>query len=369
MFPKCAILCQVMHARFRSSGPGGTWYTALLPVILCLSGCHDADHAGDVLSRYADRVTNVLGTEFVPPSPDWEQLAPPRRRERLQPVADIRVGMLDVLDLVHCDLLHEVGQRNSSLGRVQRPSVRLHHEVRMLNGLRRCLAAPAGADPAFRDWLRDLVRQKERAQAAVYRNAVYGDTEFETMFSRAGGVLRISRLEAAAASTQALHELRGLLAGALTGGTLDHAALEAQLDRMQGGAAGGVVLAQMHAATLWLERLTASMESGEPQRMCPRGHATRRARILENVFRTFYVGEVQPWLARLDREGQQWLAAFRDLEAVLPGSPPPPLRDFLSRTTHPEHPGGVRARFRHVVPAHARAWQRWLSACGLMPSR
>ncbi len=370
-FPKCAILCQVMHLRSCRTRLRGTWYTAMLALSVLLTGCHNQDQADDVLSRYAGRVANVLEQEVHPPERDWESIALPRRRNRTWPVSEVTVGMLDALDLVHCDLLHEVGARNSSLGRLQQPSIRLHHEVRMLAGLLACRQSGAylAADRYdFRRWLDELIARKETLLPGVFWNAVFAGQEIERLFSLARGSLRISGLESVDASRQALQEVQTLLSRAQTEYGLDATALEAQLAVLHDSSAGGTVLSQLQAATQWLNALTGSMQRGDPRRMCPRGHPTRRARILDNVFRTFYIGEVQPWLADLDRSALAWLQAFQSLRHTLPGPPPPGLQVFLEQTTSLEHPSGVWVRYRQAVPSHARAWQRWLKACALMPS-
>ena len=84
---------------------------------LVAAGCSRDGDPEALLTDYVERVARVSGVD-VPDDYRAALLPYPDRRERILPLADLRIGMLDFLALADCGLQEIVGERNSGLGKV-----------------------------------------------------------------------------------------------------------------------------------------------------------------------------------------------------------------------------------------------------------
>ena len=93
----------------------------LLAFCLVLIGCERAPEASRQMDNYLQRVGRVLDAPWTPfQSQTLSQYRFSERRQRMLPLADQRIGMLELLvESRRCQTLQQsVSQRNSSLGRV-----------------------------------------------------------------------------------------------------------------------------------------------------------------------------------------------------------------------------------------------------------
>src|SRR6056300_1286708 len=147
---------------------------------LVLVGCN-SDEATSLVERYANRTSNAIGVdidlELKSASELYSPLAP--RRERLAAVPEIREGLLDLLDLRQCDLMQLVSERNTSLGRVAKPSQRLIYELKILPELNRCIATLAD-EPEQQELSAKLAQYRDTKRAGfapLLFNAIYQTDE------------------------------------------------------------------------------------------------------------------------------------------------------------------------------------------------
>ena len=84
---------------------------------------------------------------------------------------------------------------------------------------------------------------------------------------------------------------------------------------------------------------------------------------MHTVFTKFYVGQIQPYITRVHRQGKtlltltEELAQGRELPAAFSA-----YRDAQLRQDNPE---GTWLRFEGSIRRHARTWQQLFDRCGL----
>ena len=116
-----------------------------LAILACLSlcACTPGDDGLALQADYLQRLNNVLEGDTVAPFDKGEltRYRMPPRRERLQPIAEVRIGLLDLLiDVRRCpELQQQISQRNSILGKQLVPSRRLAYEGDLLRAIEACL--------------------------------------------------------------------------------------------------------------------------------------------------------------------------------------------------------------------------------------
>ncbi|UTW01713.1 DUF3080 family protein [Amphritea atlantica] len=342
-----------------------------------LQGC-DQRPAESMLERYSNRVANSLDSDTELDLNIPLQLPPyPRRRERIQPVTDLRQGLIEVLNLRHCQLINLIAERNSSLGKVMPPSRQVVYEIRLLFRLGRCqqtLKQPqAEADPQLIRQIEDIFQIKKASFEAALWNGIFTSEAMERNFSLSEPPLALTDDDGFSQSRQALLIFNQL--AALNNATasfqpewpepdyLDQ--LEPHYQALSVLRFGSRWLRSLYLITYTLDHTARVIEQRLEQRpLCFNNRATPQALIVKNVFNKYYAGELQPYMARIDREGREWLQLnhsllqnFNDIPAA--------MQRYQSLILDPDGP--LWQNYTSARERHTKAWQQLLSQCNLMP--
>ncbi len=351
--------------------------TLLLCACMLLGACTGATPEA-MLDNYTERVARVL-EEPIDSNLDSATEVPlfPLRRDRLLPLTDLRQGLIEVLALRHCDLLGLIAQRNSALGKVMPASKQLVYEIRLLHQVRKCrtrLVHSPDADPQLRQQLEEIYTLKARELPAVLWNALYASSEMEVNFSRGDPPLPLQGSddnsedgsEAALRSLQALASLQILISTPdwTLPPQLDD--LEQHYQALNANRFGSQWLTSLRLLTRSLEQTALALERREQRAsICPQQRPTPKARILLNVFRLYYAGEVQPYLSRVDRSGQRWIALHEQLLSSLPATAQ--MLEYHWQVFAQANPDSLWQRYRRARDHHTQSWQATLRNCNLMP--
>lgn len=334
----------------------------LVGLFACACGEPRLDETVEDFLRRVERVTETQVAAAYTPT---VQSYPPLRQLRLE-TTDLRIGLLDFVDLQGCGLQVLIGERNSSLGRVMPPSQRLLYEHRLTRELEACINALArtGDDAELLAALRRIAETKARELPLVFWNATFAAPEMGHLFSLAGPPLPRAGPDGGAA-TQALEWLADLpprLGDSSL--VLESEKLERRYQALQAARAGGDLLRAMDRLTWGLSSVAATLEGRRQQRpLCFRATPSSQGEILHNVFREIYGHRVQPALARVHREGGRLLAAadrLRARQGVGAEAFNPWATEHLSLQGE-----GAWSRFEGAIARHAAAWQGMFDECGL----
>lgn len=348
-------------------------YIVLLCLLTTLSGCSQ-DPVTERLHDYASRVGNAI--EFDVELSLADNLPQyPAKRDRIQPVDDIREGLLDVLDLRRCGLLTLIGERNSSLGKLAGHSQRLIYEMRFLPPLRQCIQTLSNqqtpldeSDQQLLQRLTQIEATKRQNLPSIVANAVFATEEIEQQFSLNATAADQATLEAYTHVEPALQRLAHLADLSQRSdwpvpNNIDQ--LEdsyAQLYRTPFGASW---LKSLSYLTQTLDQTADALEQRLEQRpLCFNRKPTPQAQIMRNVFERYYAGQLQPWMSAVHRNGQRWRSHWQTLAETLPLTPQ--LQDYFSATLL-----GDTSLWQDYISArdrHTKSWQRMLGHCGMMPS-
>ena len=144
-------------------------------LLAALSGCDSGAEA--LLDDYATRVSRVLDAER-PPLRALDLPAYPRPRALIQTPPDIRLDLLDAWALRGCEVFVLIGERNSILGRVADPIIRLDYERRLLDLLPACLNSDIELDDDLRASLEDALAQKRATFNERLWNATLANPDY-----------------------------------------------------------------------------------------------------------------------------------------------------------------------------------------------
>jgi hypothetical protein len=342
-----------------------------LSAVSLAGACVDASPES-MYENYLYRLGNVTGVD-APDSPAWLLLpAYPRKRDLVLTTEDVRIGFVTYFDLADCDLLQEVSERNSSLGRVQPVTARLIYEMRFYQKISRCdekLQKMPGGDADFKNQIANVRRIKGADLPKVFWNATFASPEFAKLLGSAPPLRRdepasVTDIEF---SLALLTRIGAALKTSPPPVGVDE--LERHYFRLQAGNTLGKLLQGLRLSHSNLLRASRMLkQAADTKHLCPHGKKTRKGEYLFNVFVKYYAGEVQPYLSRLHQATGPLLAAVDSLRRVQTAEVPEAFSDYYAAVLDPVAPQGLWQHFNQALREHTQAWQTVLKQCDLMPS-
>lgn len=354
-------------------------FTVLSVCMVLVSAC-SRDTPDKILDNYLYRLSNVLDVEKPSTLPIEIRPLFPLRRERSAQTQEIREGLLDTLKLRKCGLLPLIAERNSSLGKVLQPSLKMQYELKFLSGIEHCLENFNQAESTDTELMQLLqqVRTIKRANlAAELWNGIYTSPAIEANFSRKQTPLPLESNGSHSLSLTALLTLSNLISEISDNQPLPSgrrlSQLESHYEILFKNETGSQVFTSVQLMTEYLIQASKMLNQRLNQRpLCPNGVKTEKAEILYNVFLKFYIGEVQPYLAQVHHIGEPWLHennklldSFRKLGHPIPESVSNYAAAVLSTTAE----DSLWNNYIQARDNHTRSWQQILKQCGMMPSQ
>lgn len=344
---------------------------------LCLSACGKPE-AQAMLEDYADSMSNVLDTDIALEFDQAIKTIPafPAKRERTLSTPDIREGILEVWDFKQCGMMHLIAERNSSLGKVMLPSQKMRYELRFLAALQACLSRmqavtePDTRQQTFIKRLEQITQLKQQNIGREIWNGIYSSDEISQHFA-------LGQPPLATATGQSGNTLRALeqlsfLAGTHDADTLTPPDWLAEIEDVYyafySSQFGAQLLPALVILTETLNKTAGAIETriqGSP--FCHQGHRPRRAEILRNIFQKYYAEQVQPYMALIQREGQEWLALHDAIITQLPA--PQAMLSYQQQVISLSAADSLWQRWQGASRRHTQAWQDILGQCGMMPGQ
>lgn len=343
--------------------------TAILALVL--TGCDPFAAPDSMMDEYVERTARVLGGDAVlSPVPTGVQLPP--RRERVRATPSLDVSMLEFLGLYGCDLQYVVGERNSILGRVMHVTSVLDYELRFVRAAEEC--ADQISRPELAKRIAEVAEIKREALPAVVWNAVWGSREIEELLTRSKGLLPVSPDRDVLATLEVgLRTMEHIVRSIEQGETdVNLLPLDAVYQQWLHRPLAGQLLRSAALVAVRLDdtsRLIEARLGDHP--VCARpDQRPRAAENMRGMFMSVYVGEVQPYLADLQRTRQALIPPLLYLASRQGVAGVPPVMEAYTRVAlRDDVAESVWFQLDRSVARHARAWQELLQQCGMRPGQ
>lgn len=335
-------------------------------VFLLLAGCNPFSDARPMMDEYVERVGRVLDTEPVfSDVPASEQI--PRRRNRVLPMPELELGMLDFLSLYSCELQYVVGEKNSVMGKVMQPLNRLRYEVRFIRTAGDCLNTIE--DEELAGALEQAVASKRESLPIAVWNATWGVKEVERLFTFAKGEYPV----------EAVDPLSDLARDARQLSKAAEALLKQNLEvdlgfwgnvhqRWQAEYRAGQLINSAHLVTTRLEDATRLIRQRLDNRpLCLNGKPNNQSDIVEGMFFSIYIGKIQPYLADMRRARTDLIEPLSRLAVMQKDVMPEQFHTWYESTLALKGSESIWASLDKAVDAHTTSWQTLLEQCGLRP--
>ena len=340
---------------------------------LCLTSSCSTDPATHLMADYHYRLNNALRTN-LPYEPISTPIALfPSKREIRKKTERYELGLLDFLKLSSCELQRHIGHRNSSLGKVMPDSLLWEYDITFIHLAHECLPTLT-SNPKLRQDLETAMQVKINNLPQVAWNASVAGPEFQNFFSTSTQSLSKEMLEHESTSLlvaleninqlfQPLHQLKSTreIPSHYDFSKLQNR-LEAPLEVLHHSQYMGQLLHSVHSLTLSLNQSTTLFENTVSKKVCLNGSQTPQLNIVLNVFKKYYLGEVQPYVARIHQQGELFLFNLENLAKTL--SPTPDrYTEYWSEQWQGDNIDSTWSQFETSIKNHTEAWQAFFSKC------
>jgi hypothetical protein len=353
--------------------------TLLVLVLFFLSGCN-SNTAQALLDDYSNRMSNVLEIE-IPTSNTLRQLpAFPEKRDRIVSTSDIRQGLWEVLDFRQCDMLSIISERNSTLGKVMPASQKMRYELRFIKALQECrelIAKAKNPDESqlkFQARLEEIYQTKKANLPAEIWNGIYTSAEINKHFKLAAKPFSVDS-SADIDSITKIHRTLGRFTYLASLANAEESTIELPdwLDQIENEYAtlhhsdfGSQVIATIPLLTSTLNQVAGAIEGRLMKKpFCFKGHKPKRATVLSNVFQTFYVKQVQPYMTLVEKAAKPWFVQNDFIFSQLPATNQ--MQEYSQQIFDLQNPSSLWNQWTEARDRHTKAWQTILGQCNMMP--
>jgi len=338
----------------------------LVCVLLTVFNCSPPS-TQEIISGYSQRIQNVVGNENQKPYTSSLKSYPRRRHIKLH-YTDKRISFLDFFKLNQCGLQELIANRNSALGKQMLNSQQLLYEHKLSLALTTCINQHKDLPNPNEDFvnkLHEIKDGKANDLSVAYWNGVFASKEMENHFSFSMGPLDINQDLQPSLQLNALKYLNNLNSKLGTSPTITSEEMEVHYQILSNRPYGGELLQSMDILSFYLNEIANSLNKAtRSNKFCSQSISRQKADILNNIFNKFYVGKIQPYLARVHKESHNWLTILDELV----NQHPVKAKKFLSYYEYqldPKEKTSTFERLNYANTRHVNAWQRFFEKCDI----
>ncbi|MFD2176701.1 DUF3080 family protein [Veronia pacifica] len=261
-------------------------------LLIVMTGCQSDDNTADLFKTYQQRLANVTDSDTVALA-DSYKVPLPRKRELIQPIEDVRFGLLDAYDLRKCGLFELIAERNSVLGKIQDPFRLLDYEITFLRKANACM--PLVEDVDIKKELQEAIDVKTRQLPTRYWNAIGGSDAWNKQLVLPATMLNVNEATPRTAVVSAISAFASVQSpnGLEVSVTPWQETIEKQ--KMLGS-----LFLSIDESRRWLTAINKQLEENDHRILCGENINQTKAKYLRNVFDEFYIKKIQPYLSSID---------------------------------------------------------------------
>lgn len=121
--------------------------------------------------------------------------------------------------------------------------------------------------------------------------------------------------------------------------------------------------------------LTARLQDGtrllkqriEGQPLCLNGKPNNQSDIVQNMFFSVYIENIQPYMSSVRQARTELIEPFEQLARIQADVMPESFADWYQRHLSQDAPKGLWRELDAAMMEHTRAWQELLGQCGMRP--
>lgn len=324
----------------------------VVSLLLLLQSCQRHQTLPNALEDYSDRMYKVLDLEEKD-IPTTATLAFQDKITFAIDVPELNINMREFYAIEGCAIKQLIAERNTALGKVQLPSVRLGYEWTLIELLKKCIESNVNTqNKALAGKMRDWLSQKQAIFPLIWSNMLTQSDEFYLGISSSGGFIDGNEKDN---FTEGLFDLKNLI-GIKDDPTSNIASMEASLKSIKQHR----IYARLWRSQLllrgYLQQMTIDISAWASSFTCETRKDKEKLAIIRNVFTLFFINEVQGIGAQLNHYHYALKPEF--LKLIDDKHLPP---NFTSTIEHYSQLGFDE--YQNAMLAHIKMWQGIFKQC------
>ncbi|MCA1767191.1 MAG: DUF3080 domain-containing protein, partial [Idiomarina sp.] len=295
-------------------------------VALGLSACSDDPGLTEYADELHSQVHSALNLPMQSIQAPKPQLQYPAKRALSKDIERTSMGLLDSLQLNHCQLGQLIAENNSSLGRLKDGFSRYHADLTMVEALNNCIDHPESVD--VKDKLKKALVHKKSQLNNSLANAFAHDDAIRKALSIGNNSLPKIHVTEYNYAVNALERFTRILERwNYTKEADDPAELIKMLGRLERSSYLPDLFRTMLDYSYKLERITALLPEIPHSVYCENDQVPDKALTLKKAFNSVYIQEMQGDIAEVIEQHQRLLMTLETLQGI---APQPKLKAYIA---------------------------------------
>ncbi|WP_253820528.1 DUF3080 domain-containing protein [Vibrio pectenicida] len=320
--------------------------------ITMLTSCNfNRNHIEQTLQTYLSRIANVQErSTFV--LPDDQSITLPSKQTLFIDIPRVSISLIDSYELRKCGLFSLIAERNSILGKVQDQFRNYDYQIKLNYGLNGCIQSP-NLSESLRSQLIEIQAEKLSQLPNHFSNLLFSSDAMRRQL-QSSHELSIQGPKESSIILEAIKQIDSAFSVSNNQKSLvvlsPLTPYQEVLDKQP---ILGMLSYTMLNTSLKLQIVTKQLKEHDDVILCKSNRDRTQFNYLRNVFNEFFIGKIQPYMAKVD-------SVYNDLN---------PYLDFTN-TGHPKYHYPIREYhrvYRKAILDHVKYWQDLFKRCGTSP--
>ncbi|GKW51181.1 hypothetical protein NCCP2140_02340 [Pseudoalteromonas sp. NCCP-2140] len=322
--------------------------TACVALIACTPS------SGDVNHTYAQRLENVLKTESFKLSKP-STLTVNHFSENTEDKATI--GMLELAQLRQCKLATLIAEHNNQLGKTATPANVLSYQIKFIRSANECLES-FDEQGELVEKIKLTAVQKQANLSNYFKAMLLNESEFKQSWQLSS--THIDENTAGFSETVSAMEQIAKLNNQINTGKINAIEPEQiinQLEVLNRFKYNKLLISAARVQTHYNQQITALLMQYSKDELCPANKNKQKAQTLSNVFKKFYLEQLQPYqsflVGRLETLQPLYQQIWRDTE--------------MGKFVDSESNDAILQNLKRSAKSHVAWWQGFYRRCEISP--
>lgn len=326
---------------------------------LLLSAC--SDRATDINDQYQQRLATALDKPFPETAKLTNlKLAPISNND--ESIQSQQLSIIQLAQLSHCKLNTLIAEHNSQLGKVATAAGQLAYQIQFIQLAPSCLDKLSPESKSYHAIKRELANKKQQL-LKQFNHLLYKDPELKRTWQLTSYALD-TNLAGLVETEIALQNLLTLKQQIIQQqyAQIDSKALYPLLSVLRQFNFNQALISAVRQQTYFNQSTSRYLASIELNELCNPLKNKRQAQIVSNVFKKYYLAQLQPYQAQLSGALERLMPLYQQLWLGTTINQP-----WLAALLEQNQPNNLLTAFKDSAKTHVTWWQTFYKTCEISP--
>jgi len=321
-----------------------------------LSAC--SDMPSDTYKEYQQRLARTTQVDF-PPSNKLKNI---NIQYSHRPAEKQTISLLQLAQLNHCPLNGLIAAQNNQLGKVATISSQLIYQIRFIQLAKQCMTTVTGK-PKLYSALKEATATKKAQLNAHFMALLHQEPELKRAWLLSNHEVS-NDLSGLVETEQALQQLVNIKS-AITNKdfqSIDTTQLFPSLEVLNSYNFNQALISSIRKQIKLNNDTRTYLEGLKLERFCSANKNKKTANILSNIFKKYYLTQLQPYQAQLSGALERLMPLYKALWLTPSQEAPASLQVLLG-----EGSDNLLTSLKSSAKAHVKWWQVFYKTCEISP--